>query len=79
MPLHVGLVILVSAPVLNPIVYLSTYYAFQSTPGIAHARMGLAFLVALAIGLLIYFFFGNLNQLKEEKSTSTFQIYAYTI
>ncbi|KGP71705.1 hypothetical protein N782_16995 [Pontibacillus yanchengensis Y32] len=70
MPLHVGFVILVSAPVLNPIVYLSTYYAFQSTPGIAHARMGLALLVALAIGLLIYFFFGNRNQLKEEKSSS---------
>ncbi len=65
MPLHVGFVILVSAPILNPIVYLSTYYAFQSTPIIAHSRMGLALIVSLLIGLFIYFFYGNKNQLKN--------------
>lgn len=67
MPLHVGFVILVSAPILNPIVYLSTYYAFQSTPFIAHYRMGLAFIISLLIGLLLYFFYGNKNQLKTSK------------
>ncbi|MFC0522836.1 permease [Pontibacillus salicampi] len=67
MPLHVGFVILVSAPILNPIVYLSTYYAFQSTPFIAHSRMVLALISAIAIGLLVYFFLGKSNQMKEEE------------
>ncbi|QST01328.1 permease [Pontibacillus sp. ALD_SL1] len=68
MPMHVGMVVLVSAPVLNPIVYLSTYHAFQSTPSIAYARMGLAFVIALLIGLLMYLLYERANPLKENKS-----------
>ena len=29
LPLHVGIVILLSAPIMNPVVLLSTIYAFQ--------------------------------------------------
>ncbi|KGX92386.1 hypothetical protein N781_16715 [Pontibacillus halophilus JSM 076056 = DSM 19796] len=65
MPLHVGMVIMVSAPVLNPIVYLSTFHAFRSTPFMALDRMILAFVGALIIGLLIYILIGNRNQLKD--------------
>jgi len=65
MPLHVGMVILVSAPVLNPIVFLSTFYAFQTDLTIAWARMGLAFLVSLIVGGLIYSYFGNSWQLNR--------------
>ncbi|MFG6149812.1 permease [Halobacillus sp. B23F22_1] len=67
MPLHVGIVILVSAPVLNPIVFLSTFYAFQTDLTVAWARMGLAFVVAVIIGAVIYSRFGNSWQLKEDK------------
>ncbi|MCA0970565.1 permease [Halobacillus litoralis] len=63
MPLHVGIVILVSAPVLNPIVFLSTFYAFQTDTSIAWARMGLAFFASLMIGALIYRVYGNRNVL----------------
>lgn len=68
MPLHVGFVILVSAPILNPIVFLSTYHAFRSNLMIAYARMGLAFVAALIIGAIIYYFYRNSYQLKEPKS-----------
>ncbi|QNK89882.1 MULTISPECIES: permease [unclassified Sporosarcina] len=64
MPLHIGIIFIVGAPVLNPIVFASTYYAFQSTPAIAYARMGLAFVLAIVIGSLIYAFYRNRNQLK---------------
>ncbi len=66
MPLHVGIVILVSAPVLNPIVFLSTFYAFQTDLSIAWARMGLAFIVSLLVGAVIYQFFGNRWQLNKK-------------
>jgi uncharacterized membrane protein YraQ (UPF0718 family) len=35
MPSHVGVVFMLSAPILNPVVYASTYFAFKSTPYIA--------------------------------------------
>lgn len=64
MPLHIGVIFIVGAPILNPIVFASTYYAFYSTPGIAYARMGLAFVLAIIIGSLIFTFFRNQDQLK---------------
>lgn len=68
MPLHVGIVILVSAPVLNPIVFLSTFYAFQTDMTIAWARMGLAFIVSILIGAVIYAYFGNSWQLNKKSA-----------
>lgn len=64
MPLHVGVIFIVGAPILNPIVFASTYYAFQSTPYIAYARMGLAFGLAMIIGLITFLLYKNRNQLK---------------
>ncbi|MFX3623548.1 MAG: permease [Ectobacillus sp.] len=57
MPTHIGMVILVSTPILNPVVFASTYYAFRGAPHIAYYRMGLAFLAAVAIGFVIYALF----------------------
>ncbi|WP_110113496.1 permease [Bacillus sp. CGMCC 1.16541] len=65
MPLHVGVVILVGAPILNPIVLMSTYYAFQTNLSIVYGRMGLAFLLCMVIGLVVYVVFKNKNQLKS--------------
>ncbi|WP_338777735.1 permease [Metabacillus sp. FJAT-52054] len=67
MPLHIGVVFLVAAPVLNPVVFASTYYAFQSKPEIAYARMGLSFVAAILIGLVIWLLFKKTNQLKWSK------------
>ncbi|WP_235001658.1 permease [Halobacillus sp. Marseille-P3879] len=69
MPLHVGIVIMVSAPVLNPIVFLSTFYAFQTDLTVAWARMGLAFVVAIVVGAVVYARFKNSWQLKEAKGS----------
>ncbi|ETI65901.1 permease [Neobacillus vireti] len=64
MPLHVGMVLLLGAPILNPIVFFSTYVAFRMDVQMAYARMGLAFLIIIIIGLFIYLIFGNKDQLK---------------
>ncbi|MFC7322851.1 permease [Halobacillus campisalis] len=77
MPLHVGIVILVSAPILNPIVFLSTFYAFQTDLTVAWARMGIALIVSLIIGGIVYSRFGNSWQLKEEKGHITHSPHTY--
>jgi len=56
MPVYVAVVFILAGPILNPVVYASTYMAFRSRPEIAYARMGLAFAAALIIGLIIYRF-----------------------
>ncbi|MED4035848.1 permease, partial [Priestia megaterium] len=65
MPLHIGIVILVGAPILNPVVFAATFYAFQSNTFIVYSRMGLAVVACLLIGLSVYFFFKNSNQLRH--------------
>lgn len=56
MPLYVATTFILVGPILNPIVFWSTFTAFRNKPEIAYSRMGLAFLVALAIGLIVYRF-----------------------
>jgi len=65
MALHIGVVILVGAPILNPVVFAATFYAFQSNTSIVYSRMGLAVVACLLIGLSVYFFFKNSNQLRD--------------
>jgi len=56
MPAYIGIVYLLAGPIVNPIVYASTFTAFRTTPEMAYARMGLAFSVAVAVGFLLYKF-----------------------
>jgi uncharacterized membrane protein YraQ (UPF0718 family) len=56
MPAYIGIVYLLAGPIVNPIVYTSTFTAFRTTPEMAYSRMGLAFAVAVVIGLLLYKF-----------------------
>jgi uncharacterized protein len=56
MPLYSAVVFLLAGPILNPIVFVSTYMAFRSHPEIVYTRMGLAFAVAAAAGLVVYRF-----------------------
>ncbi|GAC92201.1 putative permease [Anoxybacillus flavithermus NBRC 109594] len=67
MPLHVGVVIMVTAPILNPVVFASTYYAFSSNMSIVYGRMGIAFVASLIIGLIVYVIFQNHLPLKSIK------------
>lgn len=68
LPLHIAMVILVSAPILNPVVFLSTYYAFRTNETILYSRFGVALLVALCIGLLMYVLYRGQNVLKENSA-----------
>ncbi|MCA1057431.1 permease [Rossellomorea aquimaris] len=65
MPTHLAIVIMVTAPILNPIVLISTYYAFQHNLTVVIGRMLIAFVVALIIGALLYKLFGRQNPLKQ--------------
>src|SRR6476661_5496894 len=65
MPEHVGVVFMLSAPILNPIVYASTYFAFKNTPYMANARMIVGFISSIIIGLIVYRFFKEKKILKE--------------
>jgi len=56
MPLYIAVVFIVAGPILNPIVFASTFMAFRSRPEITYSRMGLAFVCALIIGLIVYAF-----------------------
>ncbi|MBU9724047.1 MULTISPECIES: permease [Bacillaceae] len=68
MPLSVGVVFLVAAPILNPVVFASTYFAFRSetTNTILYSRMGLAFVLSIIIGGILYSIFKNSNQLRSD-------------
>ncbi|MBP2000375.1 uncharacterized membrane protein YraQ (UPF0718 family) [Paenibacillus shirakamiensis] len=54
MPVYMAMIFILSGPIINPIVYSSTYAAFRIYPHIVFGRMGVAFGVSLIIGLILY-------------------------
>lgn len=52
MPAYIGIVYLLAGPIVNPIVYTSTFTAFRTTPEMAYMRMALALSVAIIIGFI---------------------------
>ncbi|MCC3375439.1 permease [Cohnella sp. REN36] len=56
MPAYVASTFILVGPILNPIVFWSTWVAFRSRPEMTYARMGLALAVAIAVGLIVYRF-----------------------
>jgi hypothetical protein len=53
MPVYLGVAYLLAAPGINPVTYAATAMAFQAEPRMAHFRIGLAFAVAAAAGLIL--------------------------
>jgi len=51
MPPYIGIVFMMAGPVINPVVYASTYVAFQTHPEMPLFRVLLAFAAAAVIGL----------------------------
>ena len=49
----VAITFLLAAPAVNPIVILSTYYAFPTTPKLIFYRIGFGLLFALVVGLVL--------------------------
>lgn len=62
-PPHLALVIMVTAPILNPIVFASTYYAFQPDWTIVWGRMVIGFVAAVVIAGAWYRLFNNRDPL----------------
>lgn len=56
MPLYIAAVMIAAGPIINPVVFVATWMAFRSRPELVYSRMGLAFIVAAAIGFLVYRF-----------------------
>ncbi|QHW30770.1 permease [Paenibacillus rhizovicinus] len=56
MPAYIGMVFIFAGPIINPIVFVSTFNAFRAEPSIAYARMGLAFAVCILLGMVLYAF-----------------------
>lgn len=64
-PLHAGVGFLLTGPLINPIVILSTYIAFGNNMQMALSRMIVGFIAAVAIALVISYLFKS-NQLKHK-------------
>jgi uncharacterized membrane protein YraQ (UPF0718 family) len=77
MPVHVGAVMLVSVPIINPVVFASTYYAFRAYPNIAYYRLGLASIAAILIGFVVYLVYGKGNVLRKRKDAASHHHHTY--
>lgn len=53
-PLHIAVAFMLSAPIVNPIVIVSTYYAFG--PVVAFTRVGLGIMIAVITGIIFLIF-----------------------
>ena len=51
-PVYAAISFLIAAPVLNPVVLLSTAFAFQGNPGVVALRLGMTWSVAVVVGLV---------------------------
>ncbi|OPH59941.1 hypothetical protein BC351_18630 [Paenibacillus ferrarius] len=51
MPPYIGLVFMMAGPIINPVVFTSTFVAFRAQPQMAVSRMALAFAAAALIGV----------------------------
>ena len=54
-PLPLAVVFFAAAPVINPVVLLSTYYAFGGDWKVVFSRAGIGVFVAIVLGLLLHF------------------------
>jgi len=58
-PLYSAVTFMLAAPIINPVVASSTAVAFSANPKMVCYRLGLAFLVSFAAGLLVSYFFDS--------------------
>lgn len=65
LPIHIAITFMISVPIVNPIVMVSTYYAFSNIRT-ALLRSGLGYLCACIIGVIILIL-GDKNPLKQKK------------
>ena len=69
-PLNVAISFMLASPIINPVVLLSTYYAFYKTnPNIFFCRLIFGILVSLIIGIIIGIIFNKQDVVKDNKDT----------
>jgi uncharacterized protein len=56
LPAYIGIVYIIAGPIVNPVVFASTWSAFRTRPELAYSRMGLALAVSITVGLLLFRF-----------------------
>lgn len=69
-PLHAGIAFMLTGPIINPIVLFSTYIAFGNQWDMVLYRSGLAFIVAMTVGIILSYQFKG-NQLLEKGKMNT--------
>lgn len=72
-PIHAAIGFMLTGPLINPVVILSTYMAFGNDLRIASLRMLVGFVIAIGVALLISLFF------KGSQFKSSLQPYSLTI
>lgn len=65
LPIHIAITFMISVPIVNPIVMVSTYYAFSNI-STAILRSGLGYVCACMIGIIILIL-GDKKPLKQKK------------
>ncbi|EOU1683576.1 permease [Clostridium perfringens] len=60
-PLNVAITYMLAAPIVNPLVILSTYYAFDGNIKVVLLRVGVGFFIAVIAGLLMLCLSGEKN------------------
>lgn len=65
-PMPIAVTFMLSAPIINPIVIISTLYAFPGQPEIMFMRVGFGLLIALMVGLTMTAFGNSISMLTDE-------------
>lgn len=65
-PMPIAVTFMLSAPIINPIVIISTLYAFPGQPEIMFMRVGFGLLIALLVGLTMKVFGDRMPMLIDE-------------
>ncbi|WP_127534091.1 permease [Paenibacillus kobensis] len=69
MPAYIGITYILAGPIVNPVVFASTYTAFRGQLHLVYERMILGFAVAFAVGLILHRYM-RANPLKETVHTA---------
>lgn len=64
-PINVAVTYMLAAPIVNPLVILSTYYAFNENLKVLALRVGLGFVIAVATGLIMSALQKDMTFIKE--------------
>lgn len=76
-PIHAAMGFMLTGPLINPIVIASTYMAFGNNFKIAGLRMGLGFVIAIIISIVISLLFKG-NQFKTAPQKQTIHSHSHT-